>query len=116
GRAAHRAARRHGGPAVRRAVLGPGPVVPDHLLTARHRAARRKSGRRPLSEPPPPWKDCLWRRAMAGMKITLDSAMRARDVSRPQAHHEDGAQRADETAAARPRSARTSTGPASTRT
>ena len=39
---------------------------------------------------------------MAGMKITVDSAMRARDVSRPQAHHEDGAQRADETAVARP--------------
>jgi hypothetical protein len=32
---------------------------------------------------------------MAGMKITLSSAMRARDVSRPQPHHETAAQAAD---------------------
>jgi len=32
---------------------------------------------------------------MAGMKITLSSAMRARDVSRPQPHHDAAAQAAD---------------------
>ncbi len=32
---------------------------------------------------------------MAGMKITLSSAMRARDVSRPQPHHNAAAQAAD---------------------
>ena len=32
---------------------------------------------------------------MAGMKVTLSSAMRARDVSRPQPHHETAAQAAD---------------------
>jgi hypothetical protein len=32
---------------------------------------------------------------MAGMKITLSSAMRARDVSRPQPHHDTAAQAAD---------------------
>jgi hypothetical protein len=32
---------------------------------------------------------------VAGMKITLSSAMRARDVSRPQPHHEAEAQAAD---------------------
>ena len=44
---------------------------------------------------------------MAGMKITLSSAMRARDVSRPQPQHDAAAQLADATepAAAGPRAA-----------
>ena len=31
---------------------------------------------------------------MPGMKVTLSAAMRARDVSRPQAEHEEAAERA----------------------
>ena len=51
---------------------------------------------------------------MAGIEVTVDSAIRARDVSPPQAHHEASARRADEPAVADPRGARTGTGPAST--
>jgi hypothetical protein len=39
---------------------------------------------------------------MRGMKVTVDAAMRARDVSRPRAEQEDTA-RADEPRPARPR-------------
>jgi len=35
---------------------------------------------------------------MPGMKVTLSAAMRARDVSRPQAEHEEAAQEAAERA------------------
>ena len=41
---------------------------------------------------------------MPGMKVTLSAAMRARDVSRPQAEHEEAAQEAAERAAADGRS------------
>ena len=37
---------------------------------------------------------------MPGMKVTLSAAMRARDVSRPQAEHEEAAQEAAERAGA----------------
>jgi hypothetical protein len=37
---------------------------------------------------------------MSGMKVTLSAAMRARDVSRPQAEHEEAAQEAAERAGA----------------
>ncbi len=39
---------------------------------------------------------------MSGMKVTLSAAMRARDVSRPQAEHEEAAQEAAERAGAPP--------------
>jgi hypothetical protein len=48
---------------------------------------------------------------MAGMKITLSSAMRARDVSRPQPHHDTAAQAADtELSTTRPASRATAGG------
>jgi hypothetical protein len=47
---------------------------------------------------------------MAGMKITLSSAMRARDVSRPQPHHEAAAQAADATEPAGPVGSRSAAG------
>src|SRR5262250_2787178 len=49
--------------------------------------------------------------AMPGMKVTVSAAMRARDVSRPQPHHEAAAE--ENSAAARPASRpRTGTAPA----
>ena len=41
---------------------------------------------------------------MPGMKVTLSAAMRARDVSRPQAEHEEAAQEAADRAGTPPRS------------
>jgi len=48
---------------------------------------------------------------MAGMKITISLAMRARDVSRPQPHHDTAAQAADtELSTTRPASRATAGG------
>ena len=48
---------------------------------------------------------------MAGMKITLSSAMRARDVSRPQPQHDAAAQAADAADPATPAGPRAAPGP-----
>jgi hypothetical protein len=49
-------------------------------------------------------KGCRWRVPMPGMKITLDSAMRARDISRPRPENEAAAELLNDGAtAARPR-------------
>ena len=52
---------------------------------------------------------------MAGMKITLSSAMRARDVSRPHPQHDTAAQAADAESASRAAAGADQRGPAAGR-
>ena len=75
-----RAPRRGAGRALYGPGVGSGALVPDDLLTS---CGDNGPGRT----------------AMAGMKVTVDAAMRARDVSRPHAEHEVLAQSLDSEAA-----------------
>ena len=87
GRAGPRAAARRARRLVRRDDLGPGALVPADLLGAVPRLPADN-------------------RAMAVTKITLSTAMRARDVSRPRAEHLAEAAEREEAATRQPEPAR----------